>query len=93
MTLTQKVFCEMFDGLCRYEFVQCVSNWNDYRKELVLYEDLERFIWAAEHVAFPLQWKVLAGMRGLQEGVAREKPKLEWKRRPESRTESHFWVV
>ena len=81
MTVTQKVFCVMFDGLCQNEFVQCISSWNDYGKELVLQEDLERYIWAAENVAFPLQWQVIAGMRGLNEKHAREKGRLDWKRR------------
>ena len=48
----------------------------------MLEEDIENYMWAAENVAFPVQWRVLAGMRGgLHEGNAREKDKIGWKRR------------
>ena len=57
----------MFGGLCKYKFNQCLLNWNDYETELVLEEGLSWYLWAAEHVAFPVQWKILAGMRGLKE--------------------------
>ena len=40
MTLLQKVFCCMFDSLCKYEFNQCLINWNDYGTEMVMEEDL-----------------------------------------------------
>ncbi len=82
MTRTQKVFCSLFDGLCKNEFELCVTSFNDYGVEMVLQEDIERFMDAAEHKAFPVQWKVLAGMRGVNENLASEKgAKTEWKRR------------
>ena len=40
MTLTQRVFCCMFDGLYKYEFNRCLTNWNDDGTEMVLEEDL-----------------------------------------------------
>ena len=52
----------MFDGLCKNEFQLCVKEMNDYGSEIVLKEDLERSVWAAEHRAFSKLWKVLAGM-------------------------------
>ena len=66
----------MFDTLCKNEFWQCVNGYNDYGLEMVSEEDLERYMWAAEHRAFPLQWKVLSGMRGIKEKHEKEKGRL-----------------
>ena len=46
-TLTQQLFIGMFDSLCKNEFWQCATEMNDYGKELVLEDNLERFMWAA----------------------------------------------
>lgn len=81
MSRCQSVFVQMFDGLCRNEFKLCCTRYNNYGTEIVLEEDLERHIYAAEHIAFPTQWKVLAGMRGINDNDAREKNRTEWKQR------------
>jgi hypothetical protein len=80
-TLTQKIFLSMFDGLCKNEFQLCVTEMNDYGTEIVLEEDLEHYVWAAEHRAFPKLWKVLAGMRFLKAKQKREEGKVQWKKR------------
>ena len=54
---------------------------NDYGKELVLTEHLDWYSWAAEHIAFPNQWKMLAPMRGgIGENVKREESCIGWKK-------------
>ena len=82
MTLSQKVFVQLFDGLCKNEFWTCVAKYNDYGTEIILEEDLDRFIWAAENVAFPTQWRMLAAMHGgIHEKKETEKDKIQWKKR------------
>jgi hypothetical protein len=66
-TLSQKILIGMFDGLCKNEFTLCLTEYNDYGTEILRFEDLDRFIYAAEHKAFPDQWKVLSALRGLNE--------------------------
>ena len=61
-SLTQKIFLGMFNGLCKYEFTQCVTEMNDYGSDIVLKDDLDQYIWVAEHRAFPQLWKVIALM-------------------------------
>ena len=53
-TLSQKVCIGLFDGLCRNEFMLSLTECNDYSVELVRWEDLDRYIYAAEHIAFPI---------------------------------------
>ena len=43
-SLTQKIFLGMFDGLCKYEFTQCVTEMNNYGSEIILEKDLDRYI-------------------------------------------------
>ena len=71
----------MFDSLCKNEFWQCATEMNDYGKELVLEDDLDRLMWAAEHKAFPNLWKTLAAMRSANESHARDKHRVSWKKR------------
>ena len=54
LNLTQRVFVGMLDQLFKNEFVNCIAFWNDYGTPIIRDEDLERYIWAAEHVALPL---------------------------------------
>jgi len=71
-TLSQKVFIGLFDGLCRNEFKLALTGFNDYGIELIRWEDLSRYIFAAEHIAFPDQWRVLSALRGLKANHANE---------------------
>ena len=71
-TVTQRIFIQLFDGLCQNEFIQCLQFWNDYAVEIIREDDLDRFVDAAQHKAFPDQWKVLAGMRGLNENLGND---------------------
>ena len=71
-TVAQRIFIQLFDGLCQNEFIQCLQYWNDYGLEIICEDDIDRFVDAAQHKAFPDQWKVLAGMRGLNENLAGE---------------------
>ena len=48
---------------------------------MVLEEDLSRYVWVAKHIAFPIQWKMLTGMRGLKESYASDQGRNDWKRR------------
>ncbi len=80
MNLTQKVFCTMFDNLCKNEFVQCLGDWNNSGKELLLKENIEQYMWDVEHVVFPVQLRMLLGMQGLKENWAKKENWKEWKR-------------
>jgi len=80
MNKTQKVFVGMLDGLFKNCFTSCITTWNDYGTPICIDEDIERYMWAAENVAFPTQWKMLAGMRGVNENHAREKHRIDWKK-------------
>ena len=74
-TTTQKVFIEMFNNLCKGQFVACLTKFNDYSKELIDPFDLDAFTHAAEHKAFPDQWRVLASLRGIDK-YRKEKPNV-----------------
>ena len=54
-TLTQKVLIQMLDNNCRHAFMNSMSRWNKYETPIVLDEDFDTFVWAAEHRAFPNQ--------------------------------------
>jgi len=62
--LAKKVFIGMFDGLCKNEFKLSLIEYNDYGVEILCFEDLDRYIYAAEYKAFLDQWKILSALRG-----------------------------
>ena len=47
----------------------------------MLDEDFDIFIWAAEYMAFPEQWKVLEGIWGLKATHATEQHRVTYKKR------------
>ena len=65
--LSQKIFIGMFDGLSKNGFTLALTEYNDYGVGILRFEDLDSFIYAAEHKAFPDQWKILSALRGLNE--------------------------
>ena len=71
-TLSQKIFIGMFDCLCKNEFTLALIEYNDYGAEILRVEDLDRFIYAAEHKGFPDQWNVLSALCGLNENQKAE---------------------
>jgi len=65
-TLSQKMFIGLFNGLCQNEFMLALAEFNDHDVELLQSEDLDWYIFAAEHIAFPDQWRVLSALWGLK---------------------------
>ena len=80
-TLTQKVFITMFDVLCKGRFFSCLAQWNNYSKELVEHEDFDRFVDAAEHRAFPDQWRVLSSLRDINKYRTQAPHIIQFKKR------------
>jgi len=80
-TLSQKVFVQMLDNNCRHSFMNSMLRWNKYETPIMLDQDFEAFMWAAEHRAFPDQWQVLEGIRGLNANEKRDQHRIGYKKR------------
>jgi hypothetical protein len=62
----------MLDNNCRHAFMNSMSRWNKYKTHIVLDEDFDACMRAAEHRAFPNQVRVLEGIRGLNKNDKRD---------------------
>ena len=71
------------------EFVVKLNDTNDGRDSptyqahiqlpsICIDKDIERYMWTTEHVAFPTQWKMLAGMREIKENQKTESIGTNW---------------
>ena len=78
-TLAQKVFIQMLDNNCHHSFMNLLSRWNKYETYIVLDEDFERFMWTAEHVAFPTHWALLSGIHDINPNHKKNKHWIEYK--------------
>ena len=70
----------MFDGLCENVFMGAFLKWNQYSKPIVLDDEFENFMHAAECQAFGDLWRVLAGIRGLNDKHKHEANQTGYKR-------------
>ena len=75
------MFIQIFDSLCKKTLMGALSRWTKYSKPVVLDDNFDNFMHAAEYQAFGDLWRVLAGMRDLNDKHKRKANQTGYKRR------------